>query len=131
MPNTLISTFAVLAIQRPTVSLWATRSKIAHSVDPHQTLQTISPQKSACGKVSRVGHMVPGGSRESLPKRKVRFADQPPTTPRKALTELNSRIKLMSSIESHFSVFFFTKHRPEAPTVSRGCAMVTQVIPRK
>ena len=35
----------------------------------------ISPGKSACGKVSRVRHMVPGGSRESLPKRKVRFAD--------------------------------------------------------
>jgi hypothetical protein len=29
------------------------------------------------GKVSRVRHMVPGGSRESLPKRKVRFADDP------------------------------------------------------
>ena len=28
-------------------------------------------------KVSRVRHMVPGGSRESLPKRKVRFADHP------------------------------------------------------
>src|SRR6266702_5762450 len=40
----------------------------------------ISPGKSACGKVSRVRHMVPGGSRESLPKRKVRFADQPPRT---------------------------------------------------
>src|SRR5260370_14378492 len=29
------------------------------------------------GKVSRVRHMDPGGSRESRPKRKVRFADQP------------------------------------------------------
>jgi hypothetical protein len=29
------------------------------------------------GKVSRLRHMVPGGSRESLPKRKVRFADHP------------------------------------------------------
>jgi hypothetical protein len=27
------------------------------------------------GKVSRVHHMVPGGSPESLPKRKVRFVD--------------------------------------------------------
>jgi len=35
--------------------------------------------KSACGKVSRVHHMVPGGSRESLPKSKVRFADNPHT----------------------------------------------------
>ncbi len=35
---------------------------------------------SACGKVSRVRHMVPGGSRESLPKRKVRFADDSPRT---------------------------------------------------
>jgi hypothetical protein len=33
--------------------------------------------KSACGKVSRVRHIVPGGSRESLPERKVRFADHP------------------------------------------------------
>jgi hypothetical protein len=33
---------------------------------------------SACGKVSRVRHMVRGGSRESLPKHKVRLADQPP-----------------------------------------------------
>jgi hypothetical protein len=40
----------------------------------------ISPGKSACGKASRVRHMVPGGSRESLPKRKVRFADQPEVT---------------------------------------------------
>ena len=38
----------------------------------------ITPYKSACGKVSRVRHMVPGGSRESLPKRKVRFADNRP-----------------------------------------------------
>jgi hypothetical protein len=37
----------------------------------------ISPGKSACGKVSRVRHMVPGGSRKSLPKRKVRLADKP------------------------------------------------------
>jgi len=37
----------------------------------------IGNDKSACGKVSRVRHMVPGGSRESLPKRKVRFADRP------------------------------------------------------
>ena len=37
----------------------------------------IKNEKSACGKVSRVRHMVPGGSRESLPKRKVRFADHP------------------------------------------------------
>jgi hypothetical protein len=36
--------------------------------------------KSACGKVSRVHHMVPGGSRESLPKSKVRFADKPHLT---------------------------------------------------
>jgi hypothetical protein len=35
----------------------------------------LGPVKSACGKVSRVRHMVPGGSRESLPERKVRFAD--------------------------------------------------------
>jgi hypothetical protein len=35
----------------------------------------IANGKSACGKVSRVRHMVPGGSWESLPKRKVRFAD--------------------------------------------------------
>ena len=34
---------------------------------------------AACGKVSRVRHMVPGGSWESLPKRKVRFADNTPT----------------------------------------------------
>jgi len=38
---------------------------------------TFSPEKSDCGKVSRVRHMVPGGSRESLPERKVRLADQP------------------------------------------------------
>jgi hypothetical protein len=31
-------------------------------------------------KVSRVRHMVPGRSRESLPKRKVRFADHPGVT---------------------------------------------------
>jgi hypothetical protein len=37
----------------------------------------ISNRKSACGKVSQVRHMVPGGSWESLPKRKVRFADHP------------------------------------------------------
>jgi hypothetical protein len=37
----------------------------------------IGPQKSACGNVSRVRHMVPGGSRESLPNRKVRVADKP------------------------------------------------------
>src|SRR5260370_37286741 len=36
-----------------------------------------SSTRPACGKVSRVPHMVPGGSRESLPKRKVRFADKP------------------------------------------------------
>jgi hypothetical protein len=35
----------------------------------------ISNGKSACGKVSRVRHMVPGESRKSLPERKVRFAD--------------------------------------------------------
>jgi hypothetical protein len=40
----------------------------------------ISLAKSACGKVSRVRHMVPGGSRESRPKRKVRFADKLGTT---------------------------------------------------
>ena len=39
--------------------------------------QPISNDKSACGKASRVRHMVPGGSRESLPKSKVRFADHP------------------------------------------------------
>jgi hypothetical protein len=40
----------------------------------------IANGKSACGKVSRVRHMVPGGLWESLPKRKVRFADQPDKT---------------------------------------------------
>jgi len=42
-----------------------------------------TPEKSDSGKVSRVRHMVPGGSRESLPKRKVRLADQPDITQRK------------------------------------------------
>jgi hypothetical protein len=37
--------------------------------------EQICNAKSACGKVSRIRHMVPGGSRESLPKRKARFAD--------------------------------------------------------
>jgi hypothetical protein len=37
----------------------------------------INNGKSACSKVSPVRHTVPGGSWESLPKRKVRFADKP------------------------------------------------------
>ena len=45
-----------------------------------RTETKIGTLKSACGKVSRVRHMVPGGSRESLPERKVRFADNPTVT---------------------------------------------------
>ena len=56
----------------------------------------ISPGKSACGKVSRVRHMVPGGSRESLPKRKVRFADQPPGTANGLQISSMSALKLFS-----------------------------------
>src|ERR1700731_4702726 len=41
------------------------------------TDKRIRNAKSACDKVSRIRHMVPGGSRESRPKRKVRFADHP------------------------------------------------------
>jgi hypothetical protein len=47
----------------------------------------IGPDMSACGKVSRLRHMGPGGSRESLPKRKVRFADY------SGLVECSGRIR--------------------------------------
>ena len=40
------------------------------------------------GKVSRVRHLVPGGSRESLPKREVRFADYPGVSPQLGLKVL-------------------------------------------
>jgi hypothetical protein len=67
---------------------------------PSEVWAQISPQKSACSKVSRVRHMVPGGSRESLPKRKVRFADQPePGTlwsPLRNLSTGNSQVQLRS-----------------------------------
>src|SRR5882762_2985480 len=42
----------------------------------HRDNDFLPDQSSEVGKVSRVRHMVPGGSRESLPKRKVRFADK-------------------------------------------------------
>ena len=58
---------------------WVPRLKTAKS-PMHLFRIGISPHKSACGKVSWVRHMVPGGSRESLPKRKVQFADYPDFT---------------------------------------------------
>jgi hypothetical protein len=57
--------------------------------------------------------MVPGGSRKSLPKRKVRFADQPPGT-RKELAEqkpaLETCFALKSSTETEATLMFVNDH---------------------
>ncbi len=63
--------------------------RIAYHQEPRGADVRISGDKWACGKVSRVLHMVFGGSRESLPKRKVRLADKPPGTTQDSLSRHN------------------------------------------
>src|SRR5260370_24509991 len=58
------------------VRSWSTYTGRVRSEAYMRCVYLFSPYKSACGKVSRGRHMVPGGSREYLPKRKVRFADK-------------------------------------------------------
>ena len=84
------------------------------------------------GKVSRVRHMVPGGSRESLPKRKVRFADKPevPQCARLAAADIAFRVAAYadSMTEDRIERALEDHYLSRYPSISKQAAYIRRTM---